>query len=127
MPNISFTRKLAVAQFLFLTLPLYFGHFTEEAIISFTLICLYLIIEINIDFLFRIAKVLKWTRTSIILTGFFGIKNIFFILCLILFWKSNLLYPSLGIILIITINYALHSFALGRKLLTTPYDEDVEA
>lgn len=126
MLNISFIRKLAIAQFLFLTIPLYFGHFTKEAIVSFTLICLYLIIELNIDLLFRIASVLKWTRTSIILTGFFGIKNIFFILCLILFWKSNLLYPSIGAILIIMINYAVHSVAFGRKLLITPY-ENVEA
>ena len=126
MLNISFIRKLAIVQFLILTLPLYFGHYIEEAIVSFALICLYLLIEVNIDLLFRIAKVLKWTRTSIILTGFFGIKNMFFVLCLLLFWRSKLLYPSVGVGLIIILNYAIHSFALGRKLLNTPY-EDVES
>jgi hypothetical protein len=126
MLNISFIRKLAIVQFLILTLPLYFCHYTEEAIVSFALICLYLLIEVNIDLLFRIAKVLKWTRTSIILTGFFGIKNMFFVLCLLLFWRSKLLYPSVSVGLIIILNYAIHSFALGRKLLNTPY-EDVES
>lgn len=123
MLKLSLVRKLALVEFLFLTLPLYFGHYLEEAYVSFALICLYLLIEVNIDFLFRIAKVLKWTRNSIILTGFFGIKNIFFILCLILFWKANLLYLSISIISIIVLNYAVFSFALGRKLLTTPYEE----
>ena len=126
MLNISFIRKLAIVQFLILTLPLYFGQYIEEAIVSFALICLYLLIEVNIDLLFRIAKVLKWTRTSIILTGFFGIKNMFFVLCLLLFWRSKLLYPSVSVGLIIILNYAIHSFALGRKLLNTPY-EDVES
>jgi hypothetical protein len=122
MLQFSNMHKLGMAQFVLLTLPLYFTGYIPEAVVSFSMICLYLLIDVNLNFLARIGKALRWSRIAVILTGFFGIKNIFFILCIILFWRANLLRASFGIVAIILLNYAINSFLLGRKLLTMPYE-----
>lgn len=124
MLKLSMIHKLSIAQFFVLTVPLYVFSFVNEAIVSFALICVYLLIDINLDVLFRVANVLKWSKISIVFTGFFGVKNIFFILCLLLFWKANLLFQGIGVAFIILFNYAIYSFALGSKLLKLPNDEE---
>jgi hypothetical protein len=126
MRKLNLVFKLSLLQFLFIASPLYFLDFKQEAIVSAALIVLYLTIDANLNALIKVAKLLKWSRISIIITGFFGIKNIFFVLCLILFWKVNLLHAGVGVVFIILFNYALYSFALARKLLSLPQEEELK-
>lgn len=124
MLKLSILHKLSLIQFVLITVPLYFLGYAEEALVSFTMICLYVLIDMNLDLLIRIAKAFKWSRIALIITGFFGVKNILFLFCLLFFWKANVLYHSIGVAFIIMINYLVNSWVLGKKLLTMPYEEE---
>tara|TARA_B100000497_G_scaffold120195_1_gene148401 strand:+ start:875 stop:1261 length:387 start_codon:yes stop_codon:yes gene_type:complete len=102
---------LSIACFLF-----YLFDYSEAARVSFGLVCVYLFITIHLDIFIKIAKALKWNKTGVIIVGFFGIKNVFFIFYFVWMYSANMVNTTLSI-LIIPILYFLYSFLIGKKLL----------
>lgn len=94
----------------------YLFDYSEAARVSFGLVCVYLFITIHLDIFIKIAKALKWNKTGVIIVGFFGIKNVFFIFYFVWMYSANMVNTTLSI-LIIPILYFLYSFLIGKKLL----------
>lgn len=96
--------------------PLYFAALYNEAIIVSTMVVLYLFISFQLDFFIRIAKALKWSKTGVIILGFFGIKNIFFAFYFFLAFLAGWIGESWTAFLIPSI-YILYSVVIAKKLL----------
>ncbi|MFT4968956.1 MAG: hypothetical protein ACI9O4_000698 [Chitinophagales bacterium] len=103
--------------FFFLSLPLFILGHTEQSLIVFSLVSLYLFITFQLDVLIRIAKSLKWTKTAVILVGFFGIKNVFFAFYFVFLFLAKMITSEWSILLLPGI-YFIYSFLIGKKLLT---------
>jgi hypothetical protein len=100
----------------FAALPLYFLGINNEAIIIATMVVLYVFISLQLDLFIRIAKALKWSKTAVILVGFFGIKNIFFGFYFILAYKAGWIGQSWTSFLVPTL-YLIYSVVIAKKLL----------
>ena len=101
----------------------YLFDFVEAALVGFSLVCLYLFITIQLDIFIKIARALKWNKTGVLIVGFFGIKNVFFIFYFIWMYLANMISTNLSV-LIIPLLYFLYSFFIGKKLLELK-DEDL--
>lgn len=108
-----------------LSLLFYLFDFIEAALVSFGLVCVYLFITIQLDMFIKIAKALKWNKTGVLIVGFFGIKNVFFIFYFVWMYLANMVNTTLSV-LITTLLYFLYSFLIGKKLLELK-DEDFTA
>ena len=107
---------------IFVAVPLYLLKLSNEAIIVATMVVLYLFIAIQLDFFIRIAKALKWSKTGVILLGFFGIKNIFFGFYFFLVYFAGWIGDS-WTVFIMPIVYVLYSIGIAKKLLELNPDE----
>lgn len=109
---------ISSAVLLFLgALPLFVLGRSEEALIVFSLVILYLFIVVQLDVLIRIAKALKWTKTGVLLVGFFGIKNVFFAFYFVFLFVAKMINTHLSIIIIPCL-YFIYSYLIGKKLLS---------
>lgn len=104
-----------------LALPLYLLNYKEEGLLTLGLVGLYLVINKIFDVLIFIGAKLKWHSVSIILVGFFAIKNIFFLSFLALAWKHDYLSSNWSILIVLML-YGIYSFLLGRKMTYAKYD-----
>ncbi len=102
--------------FFFLSLPLFILGHTEQSLIVFSLVSLYLFITFQLDMLIRIAKSFKWTKTAVILVGFFGIKNVFFAFYFVFLFLAKMITSEWSVLLLPGI-YFIYSFLIGKKLL----------
>lgn len=107
---------LSVLLILFAAFPFYWLEYFNAALLVATLVILYLFITVQLDFFIRVAKALKWTKTGVILLGFFGIKNVFFGFYFLLVYFAGWVNPSWTVFIIPTV-YALYSIVIAKKLL----------
>jgi hypothetical protein len=113
---------LAGFLFFFVTIPLYFFQYNNEAFISFALIILYLWIDMHINLLYTIGEKLKYSRMTMLFSSFFGLKNAYFIAFFILFFQLGYLH-SFNEYMIVVVYYLLFSIALAKKVLNKSYVE----
>lgn len=98
------------------SLPLYFLGLIQEGLLVASMVILYLFIAMQLDFFIRVAKALKWTKTAVILVGFFGIKNIFFGFFFLLVYFAGWVEQSWTAFLLPGI-YLMYSVVIAKKLL----------
>lgn len=98
------------------SLPLYFLGLIQEGLLVASMVILYLFIAMQLDFFIRVAKALKWTKTAVILVGFFGIKNIFFGFFFLFVYFAGWVEQSWTAFLLPSI-YLMYSVVIAKKLL----------
>ena len=103
----------------------YIFDLIEAALVSFSLICVYLFIVIQLDIFIKFARSLKWNKTAVLFVGFFGIKNVFFIFYFVFMYLANMINTTLSV-LIIPLLYFVYSFLIGKKLLELKDEDFIE-